>query len=458
MVQMEKVETGTTVKIRCKTWSGEITQEGIMLPATAEGYITLKLVNGYNVSYQKEMLLEMEIINKPVTNKVEEKISVQNVSTNLPLVTIIHTGGTIASKVDYETGAVVARFEPEELLAANPEIGNIARIDTIKLGNMWSDDIRPTHWNKMIEATKIAFQNGSKGIVIAHGTDTMHISAAALAFAWSGNKEKAPGRIVFTGSQRSSDRGSSDASENLLAATYWAAYGPPNTGEMGDSTVIVMHANSSDGGCVVLPGVNSRKNHSTKRAAFQAVNSNSLANISINKDEINLEINEEYLALKSKREICIDPKPYDLKLKIAQLVSGPHLTKDMVTHAIDKEYSGIVFSGTGLGHLPIHNPTGDSPENPKLAEEIREYISRGGIAVMTTQCINGPINMNVYSKGRDQQEIGILGQQTTNSIETASVKLLWMLSNIPEGENKSEWIRDNWSRNLVGENPLSLKD
>ena len=99
---MENVETGATVRIHCKTWSGEIKQEGIMLPATAEGYITLKLVNGYNVSYHEEMVIDIDIISKPNTSKLEKKIEQSNNSNNLPLITIIHTGGTIASKVDYE--------------------------------------------------------------------------------------------------------------------------------------------------------------------------------------------------------------------------------------------------------------------------------------------------------------------------------------------------------------------
>ena len=110
---------------------------------------------------------------------------------------------------------------------------------------MWSDDVRPQHWNQMIQATQSAFDDGSVGVVITHGTDTMHYSSAALAYAFSGDGGRPGGRIVFTGSQRSSDRGSSDASENLLSAVHWAAHGPEVSG-VGDGTVVIMHAESDD--------------------------------------------------------------------------------------------------------------------------------------------------------------------------------------------------------------------
>ncbi|MCS5573303.1 MAG: asparaginase domain-containing protein, partial [Pseudomonadales bacterium] len=200
---------------------------------------------------------------------------------NLPEVYILHTGGTIASKVDYVTGAVAARFEPEELLDAVPELANHARIRTKKLGNMWSDDIRTRHWNAMMMAAKEAFDSGAVGVVITHGTDTMHYSAAAAAFAWSGGGGRPPGRIVFTGSQRSSDRGSTDGTENLIAAVHWAAHGPEPTGENGDASVIIMHAGNDDGVCAVLPGCSTRKFHSSKRDAFQGINAQPLGTIAV---------------------------------------------------------------------------------------------------------------------------------------------------------------------------------
>ena len=149
--------------------------------------------------------------------------------------------------MDYATGAVEAKFEPEEMLDAVPELAGIARLDAVKIGNMFSDDIRPQHWNIIAKACADAFADGCRGVVVAHGTDTLHITSAALSFAFAGSGERPAGPVVMVGSQRSSDRGSSDATENLLAAVHWAANGPLPVGEAGDSVAVVMHRSQSDG-------------------------------------------------------------------------------------------------------------------------------------------------------------------------------------------------------------------
>ena len=206
MVDMPSV--GKRVKLVADGPAGSTSHEGVVLPGAAQDHITIKLVNGYNVSYPFDMVTSIVEIGD--TSSSESSMLTVKQDPQLPKVTIIHTGGTIASKVDYATGAVIARFEPEELLASVPQILEIANIDAKKIGNMWSDDIRPVHWNVMIDACQEAFDSGSVGVVITHGTDTLHISASALSYAFAGNGGKPAGRIVFTGSQRSSDRASSD--------------------------------------------------------------------------------------------------------------------------------------------------------------------------------------------------------------------------------------------------------
>ena len=231
-------EAGTPVKVAVKTWSGVVEHEGLALPAAGPKLITLKLANGYNVSYPESYVESVEILDEVEISEEEAPTPIEQ-DGNLPLVHLIHTGGTIASKVDYATGAVTARFEPDELLQSVPELRSVARLRVVKLGNMFSDDIRPRHWNRMLKATEEAFAEGAVGVVITHGTDTLHLSAAAMGYGWAGNGGRPPGRIVLTGSQRSPDRGSSDAAENLVAAVHWAAHGPEPTGYR-DASVVVM--------------------------------------------------------------------------------------------------------------------------------------------------------------------------------------------------------------------------
>lgn len=435
MVEMPAI--GERVKITTSGPAGTTTHEGVVLPGAAPEHLTVKLANGYNVSHPISMV--ESLVSIADANQVQASISSVQQNQQLPKVTIIHTGGTIASKVDYATGAVIARFEPEELLASVPEILEIANIDTIKIGNMWSDDIRPIHWNKMIDACQDAFDSGSVGVIITHGTDTLHISAAALSFAFAGNGGKPAGRIVFTGSQRSSDRASSDATENLLSAVYWAANGPEVSGN-GDAAVTVMHAGSGDGVCAVSPGVGVRKMHSTRRNAFKMVNGERISEITISRDGLT----HSPVTKQESREVS-NPTKYDPDIRIAQFIAGPHLHADLLEAAQISGYSAILIHGTGLGHLPIENPTGDAPENDKLAKVIENSPIP---VIVANQCINGPVDLNVYSKGRNQQKIGVFGHGSTSSPEALLVKIQWALSNEKGLEVLSE--------NLCGENQSSL--
>ena len=436
---------GDRVRIGASTPEGPVTHEGILLAPATVGHITVKLDNGYNVTFLETEITEMTLI---TVQAIEEQTFDTNPSEDLdlPEVWILHTGGTIASKVDYVTGAVAARFEPEELLDTVPELSQHARIRAKKLGNMWSDDIRARHWNAMMTETKRAFDAGAAGVVITHGTDTMHYSAAAAAFSWAGSGKRPPGRIVFTGSQRSSDRGSTDGTENLLAAVHWAAHGPEVTGENGDAAVIIMHADSDDGVCAVLPGCAARKFHSSRRNAFQTINSEPLGMVHVGRTG-NCTIETD--AIVPTREITQDPVLYNESTRILQLMAGAHMFADQIELA--HHYDAILFHGTGLGHLPIEDPNDDSPENVAMREAISNYCSQGGIAVMTTLCIHGPVHLDVYSKGREQQELGILGNHATLGPDAALIKLHFLLSSEQD-------IKTGWNANLCGENHSSISN
>jgi len=370
---------------------------------------------------------------------------------SLPLVHLIHTGGTIASKVDYSTGAVTARFEPSELLQAVPELRSIARIRAVKLGNMWSDDIRPRHWNRMLKATEEAFAEGAVGVVITHGTDTLHLSAAAMSYGWSGSGGRPPGRIVLTGSQRSPDRGSSDAPENLISAVYWAANGPQPTGYR-DSSVVVTHATSSDGSCTVLPGCACRKYHSSRRDAFKSINQDPIAHVEFGTEGPRIVMEE--LDPQDARPEAISPAMFDDSVRIAQFVSDGHLHSDIVNSAIELGYDALLFHGTGLGHLPISDPQEDSPENTKLRLLLEDYCEDGGIAVVVAQTVHGPVHLDVYSKGRVQQSIGMIGNGSLCPPGSALVKLHFLLSS----DRSPQSVSDGWDKDLLGENPPIVRN
>ena len=443
-------EAGTPVKVAVKTWSGVVEHEGLALPAAGPKLITLKLANGYNVSYPESYVESVEILDEVEISEEEAPTPIEQ-DENLPLVHLIHTGGTIASKVDYATGAVTARFEPDELLQSVPELKSVARLRVVKLGNMWSDDIRPRHWNRMLKATEEAFAEGAVGVVITHGTDTLHLSAAAMGYGWAGNGGRPPGRIALTGSQRSPDRGSSDASENLIAAVHWAAHGPQPTGYR-DASVVVMHSESSDGQCAVLPGIACRKYHSSRRDAFKAINQGPLAWINNDGTGPSIEMAEHEPA--DARVEAISPMMFDEDARIAQFIADPHLDPNLIMLAIKDDFDAIVLHGTGLGHLPISDPQDDSPENTKLRLMLEDHCANDGVVVVVAQTIHGPMNMNVYAKGREQQEMGIIGHGSLCPPGSALVKLHHLLS---RGGGR-ETVASNWTEDLCGENPHDSMD
>ena len=370
---------------------------------------------------------------------------------DLPTVRIIHTGGTIASKVDYTTGAVTAQFEPSELVEHVPELLKMTNLDVHKIGNMFSEDIRPNHWNQIIDATEKAFADGCTGVVVTHGTDTMHLTASAVAFAWCGKGGNPPGPIAFVGSQRSSDRASSDAAQNLISAVKWAAEGPRPTGELSDAVVVSMHQTSDDGACSIHSATGVRKLHSSRRDAFRPVNTMPIATVRIDNENVDIALEHHYNEARSNtppREITSTAERFDDRIVIRQLVAGPWLTKQEIVDAASSNTDALVIHGTGLGHLPIEDSNGDTPQNLELRDAIEQLNIP---ALIVNQCIHGPVNMNVYSKGRSPQEIGRLGHGITSSPEAAIMKLHFALSNGMD-------VGLVMSQNLIGEQQQTILD
>ena len=180
--------------------------------------------------------------------------------------------------------------------------------------------------------------------------------------------------------------------------------------------------------------------HSTRRDAFHPINASTLGYV-----DLKTEIGHRHNIVGSNKEAS-SPQLFDTSIKIAQFIAGPHLHSDLITAAQDAGYAAIIIHGTGLGHLPIENPMGDAPENDTLRDTLGDCSIP---IIIANQCINGPVDLNVYSKGRLQQELGILGHGSTSTPEALLAKVHWALSN---GENLPEKLAEN----LCGENDPSL--
>ena len=407
------MEVGDIIKV--ETDKGVF--EGILLPSTDENIITIKMKNGYNIGILKENIKNIEIVAKGEKPKYE--LPPLNIEKNkdFKTISILSTGGTVASKVDYKTGAVHPSFTADDLIRAVPELLDIANIKGRAIMNILSENMKPEYWKKIAEEIKKEIENGADGIVIAHGTDTMGYTASALSF-----MVKADVPIVLVGAQRSSDRPSSDAALNLISAVLAAR-------EPIKGVYVVMHGESGDTFCYLHEGVKVRKSHSSRRDAFKSINSIPVAKINpFTKEIIYL---QEVEKSDNSKKVEINT---NLEEKVALIKIYPGMDGEIIRFYVDKGYKGIVLEGTGLGHAPEY-----------IFEDIKYAIDRGVVVVMTTQTINGRVNMNVYSNGRELQKLGVIGCEDMLP-EVAYVKLMYLLGNY-EPEEAKKLI----NKNLVGE-------
>ncbi len=298
----------------------------------------------------------------------------------LPSVTILGTGGTIASRIDYKTGAVHAAFTAEELAKAVPEIFDIANITPKLLFNIMSEDMKPEYWKRIAHETAKALNSGEDGVVIAHGTDTMGYTAAALSFMLK-NLTKP---IALVGSQRSSDRPSSDAAMNLICATRMAV---SDVAEV----MVVMHGETSDTYCLAHRGTKVRKMHTSRRDTFRSINDVPIAKVW---PEGKIEYLRDDYRKRSEGEVEVDDR---FEERVAILKIYPGVTSELLEFLVDKGYKGIVLEGTGLGHTPND-----------MIPAIERAVENGVAICMTSQCLYGRVNLNVYSTGRRLLKAGVI--------------------------------------------------
>ncbi|MBI4158740.1 Glu-tRNA(Gln) amidotransferase subunit GatD [Candidatus Woesearchaeota archaeon] len=383
--------------------------DGGFIQSQKKDIITVKLNSGYNIGINKKEIKKIKLISK---NKTEKKVFSFNFNKKLKKISILHTGGTVASVVDYKTGAVAPRFKPEEILNMFPELNEIASINSRLIGNIWSQDIRFVHFNILAREIKKEIEDGAKGVIITHGTDFLHYTSAALSFAL----ENLPVPVLLVGSQRSSDRGSSDAGMNLINAVYFAV-----NSEMCD-VGICMHNSMNDDYCAILSGLKTRKMHASRRDAFKAINSKPWALVDYRKGEIKY-VDKNF---NKKHNGKLELRLFNDKLKIGLLKST--INMDAKQFLFFKNYDGLVIEASGIGNLPTSVLDRYTKEHKKIFNALKT-LTKKTVVVLAAQTIFGRLNMNVYSNQREMQEIRVLGHLNDMTPETTFVKLAWLLSN-----------------------------
>jgi len=375
--------------------------KGIILPRAENDdnrHIVLKLSTGYNVGIAIENITDMkEVGYKEAHYKIPEKEF--PFSENKPNIKLFGTGGTIASRLDYRTGAVIPAFSPGELYGAVPELADICNLTTEKLFAVFSENMGPQQYMTLAKAIGKEIEKGIDGIIIGHGTDTMHHTAAALSFM----VQNPPVPIILVGSQRSSDRPSSDAALNLMHSAK--AAGESDIAEV----MVCMFGPTSDEYGLLHQGTRVRKMHSSYRSTFRTIGDLPLAMVS--REKIT-PIKTTYSRRRKDNRVTI--LPY-FEERVAIVYYYPNMHPDIIDSLVNNGYRGIVIAGTGLGHV-------NKPLYPAI-----ERATKAGVAIyMTVQTLWGYVHMFVYDTGRDLMSKGIIPAENMLP-EVAYIKLGWAL-------------------------------
>ncbi len=372
-----------------------VSYEGILMPTRSDN-VVIKLDNGYNVALRRPGCKIQLIAKGRETVLPERQLSWRE---GLPQVSILSTGGTIASKVDYRTGAVTSQFTAGEIISAIPDLEEIANYRAKVIYSILSENMMAEYWSELARAVADEIRSGSEGVIVTHGTDTMTYTAAALSF-----MIETPVPVVLVGSQRSSDRPSSDSSMNAISAATVAI------SDIAEVSV-VMHEGMSDDYCSIHRGTRVRKMHTSRRDAFKSINQPPIGRVDYLRREI-----ETFGAYRRRGDLELALHK-EIEPRCALVKFFPGASSKILDYYVDEGYKGMVIEGTGLGHVAS-----------SWIASIRRAVDSGIPVIVTSQCMRGRICDRVYDTGRDMLAAGALEGRDMLA-EVALVKLMWALAN-----------------------------
>lgn len=422
VLRRKKITIGDIIKVS----KGRETYEGVLMPRIELGNtscLVIKLSNGYNTGIKFEKDVEIQKIKSGFrVRKHEVKMKKIIFDKKLPTISILGTGGTIASRIDYRTGGVYASFSPEDIVMQIPELKEIANINAEEIMSVMSEDINPDLWGKIAKRVAQDINAGYKGIIVTHGTDTLHYTAAALSFML----RDLPCPVALVGSQRSSDRGSSDAAMNVACAANFVANS--DVAEV----CTVMHGSMSDDYCLAIRGCKSRKMHTSRRDAFKPVNDEPIAKVYWKSRKIEI-LNKNYRK-RSNSKVKVDTK---LEPKVALIKCYPGLDPEIFDFYLNKNYKGFVVEATGLGHTPTLGKY-------SLLPKVERVVERGLPLVITSQCLYGRTHPTIYHNLRELSKRGAIFAEDMLP-EVALVKLMWVLGHTKKLEKVKEMMLTDYT-------------
>ncbi|AMN41177.1 asparaginase [Rhodoplanes sp. Z2-YC6860] len=302
-----------------------------------------------------------------------------------PTVIVLTTGGTIGHRSE-ANGVATMSFDPAGLVSALalPDV-DIEFRAVMRKGSM---DVGPADWVVIAKAVSDAMASAPRGVVIAHGTDTMHYTAAALAFMLRG----LPVPVVMTGSMIPGGDAGSDALPNLRDAVTVAALA-----DLAEVCVVFKGQ--------IIRGTRARKVHSHAVDAFTSINVPPIGTVEAGR----IALGTQKVARRSASTLNVTTA---LDTNVVLIKLTPNLSKEALARQLDSA-SGAVLEGTGVGHI---------------AAELRPAVAAfGKPVVVTTQAVHGGEKLGIYEVDKDILAIPNIIPAGDMSSETALVKLMWAL-------------------------------
>lgn len=311
---------------------------------------------------------------------------------------LLATGGTIAS-IQTEQG-LVPSTTAKEILSYIPEAREICDLHVQQIFNVDSTNIQPEHWTAIAHEIQKAYTKFD-AFLVTHGTDTMAYTASALSYLIQNSSKP----IILTGAQRPISAPITDATKNLMDSLRFAL--KPNV-----RGVYVVF----DGKAIV--GTRARKIRSKSYNAFDSINYPIAAFI----DEKRI---VQYV--ETEKETCtptfynhLNPKVFVLKL-----IPG---MEPAILQYISEHYDAIIIESYGVGGIPFH-------DNRNFFQELEAMTKKGKIIVIATQVMLEGSDAEVYEVGfKAINQYNVL-QAYDMTVESASVKLMWILGKTNDFES-----------------------
>lgn len=316
-------------------------------------------------------------------------------SSLLPRILIIATGGTIASTIKADGGALAPTLTGQELVDYVPQLADICKLDVVQPMNIDSTNMRPANWLSIAHTIEHSY-DAYDGFVILHGTDTMAYTAAALSYLVQGS----PKPIVLTGSQQPMTNPFTDARLNLYQAVLYAA-------DRASCDVAVVFGGKA------ICGTRARKQRTLSFNAFTSLNYPALATLRGDKilrsapaTPVNKSVRPQFFSSLNERVIVLRLTP---------------ALNPSILRLLRPNYDALILETFGIGGIPEH-------DDASFEAAIDEWVASGGLVVITTQVPEEGLDLGVYEVGRIYQDVVGIVQGADMTSEALVAKSMWALA------------------------------